>query len=92
MARHDDHEHCGLEADPEGVWVRYSDALLYGSEQFGLGRQDGQADAEATRKPFTPEAIREALRKAAPGANELGKTLRDEHFRGLNRTMNLILD
>ena len=50
MVRHDDHEHCGLEADPEGAWVRYSDALLYGSEQFAQGRLDGQADAHAVAK------------------------------------------
>ena len=39
--------------DPEGSWVRYSDALLYGSEQFAQGRLDGQADAQAVAKILT---------------------------------------
>lgn len=32
MVRHGDHEHCGLESDPEGAWVRYSDAMEVGCE------------------------------------------------------------
>jgi hypothetical protein len=47
MVRHTDHEHCGLESDPEGAWVPYKAAMLYGFEQFGLGRLDGQADVQA---------------------------------------------
>ena len=39
-----------LVEDPEGEWVSHEDALLHGSEQFGLGRIEGQADAQAVAR------------------------------------------
>jgi hypothetical protein len=70
----------GMVPDPDGPYVLYGDAMLYGSEQFGLGRLDGQADARAVPMPeppaFTVESVHEAMRKAAPGARELGEQIR----------------
>lgn len=82
----------GMTEDPEGDWVRYEDALLYGSEQFGLGRLDGQADAKATRQPFTKESILAAMKRAEPGCRELAKQQREDHLKGLNQSLNLRLD
>jgi len=80
MVRYPNPKDCGLESDPDGPYVLYSDALLYGSEQFGLGRLDGQADATAAPMPepppFTVESVHEAMRRAAPGARELGEQIR----------------
>ena len=65
MVRYPNPKDCGLESDPDGPYVLYSDALIYGSEQFGLGRLDGQADATAAPMPepppFTVESVHEAM-------------------------------
>ena len=82
LVRYPKPEDCGLEADPKGPYVLYRDALLYGSEQFGLGRLDGQADATATPPPFTVESVKAAMDKAMPGTIELGKQLRKNFQRG----------
>lgn len=61
----------GMTEDKEGDWVRHEDALLYGSEQFGLGRIDGQADAQAVAK------ILQASSRPDPMSLRMGGTMEE---------------